>query len=117
LGFSVKYYLINLKIAISIGLLEKHPFEVIFGFPYPTHPFWGLKAFLPDAKHLKVMRVEDRGSKVFLEDDSVWDIYFLTWVRLPIGFHRKRKSSFVREMASPRSMILSYTKCIMKVVL
>ncbi|MCY4223404.1 MAG: hypothetical protein OXF06_01075 [Bacteroidetes bacterium] len=41
--------LIYLKIANSTGLMEKHPFEVIFGFPYPTHPFWGRKAFLPYA--------------------------------------------------------------------
>ena len=56
--------------------MEKHPFEVLFGFPYPTHPFWGRKAFLPDAKHLRVMSVEERGSKVFLEDGSAWKIYY-----------------------------------------
>ncbi|MCY4001295.1 MAG: hypothetical protein OXF84_10890 [Bacteroidetes bacterium] len=56
--------------------MEKDPFEVIFGFPYPTHPFWGHKAFLPGAKHLRVMKIEQRGHTVFLEDGSVWDIYF-----------------------------------------
>lgn len=72
----MQYYCLSTWIRHYTVLMEKHPLEELFGFPFPNHPFWGRKAFLPDAKHIRVIRVEQQGDKVILEDGSAWQIYF-----------------------------------------